>query len=421
MELLLTEWRAKIPSDSLNAEHEAGRTPHTAQLVYLPTALDFNHPKVHQILGKADVLVFQRNALSPDVWAAMDYWRTLGKIVTLDADDHYYCLPPSNPAWAYWIANKGNMPMYPPDALMEGLRHVDAFTSPSKVMIKDVEHIAPGFWLPNWPRRMWYEKCVPKPLGSPDIAFSYSADPQNAQQMLFNGQFREGSEEWIVLGWGGSISHVDSWVYSGAIEALDVMFEKYPNLRLKFCGYEQRLDYLLNRWGDRVIRQIGVKPEHWPFVVSTFDIGLAPLDMRVVPSNTGKEGETMWEGGTYSYDERRSWLKGIEYMAAGVPWLATRSTTYEGIARHGTMVENAMDDPKVRTENWTKALDSAIQNLPARKILAMEKKKWALRKMCMEARVNEYVETYERIGNLKQTRRGTLPGVFWHKPVVATA
>ena len=85
------------------------------------------------------------------------------------------------------------------------------------------------------------------------------------------------------------------------------------------------------------------------------------------------------------------------------------------------MVENAMDDPKVRTENWTKALDSAIQNLPARKILAMEKKKWALRKMCMEARVNEYVETYERIGNLKQTRRGTLPGVFWHKPVAVTA
>lgn len=352
----------------------------------------------------------------------MSYWRSLGKIVTVDllSDDHYPALPPSNPAFDYWIRNKGNMPTYPPDALMEGIKHADALTSPSKVLLKDYDHITPGFWLPNWPRRAWYEKCVPKPLGSPDIAFSYSPDPEDKQRVLFNGNFREGSNEWIVLGWGGSISHVDSWVYSGAIEALDVMFEKYPNLRLKFCGYEQRLDYLLNRWGDRVIRQVGVKPEHWPFVVSTFDIGLAPLDMRVVPSNTGKEGEVMWEGGTYSYDERRSWLKGIEYMAAGVPWLATRSATYEGIARHGTMVENSSDDPKVRTENWTKALDLAIQNLSARKQLAAEKKKWALRKMCMESRVQEYVETYERIGNLKTTRRGTLPGVYWHKPAVAT-
>src|SRR3990167_3199383 len=331
MELLLTEWRCKIPSDSVNAEYEAGRTPHTAQLVYLPTALDFQHPKVHNILGRADILIFQRNSLTPDVWSAMSYWRTLGKIVTVDlqSDDHYPALPPSNPAFRYWIQNQGNMPTYPPDALMEGMRHVDALTSPSKILLKDYDHIVPGFWLPNWPRRAWYEKCNPKPLGAKDIQFGYYPDPENGQNVLFQGHYRDKSEDWIVLGWGGSISHVDSFVYSGIIEALDVMFEKYPNLRLKFCGYESRLDYLLDRWGDKVIKQLGVKPEHWPFVVSTFDIGIAPLDMRVVPSNTGKPGEVMWEGGQYSYDERRSWLKGIEYMAACVPWLATRSETYE--------------------------------------------------------------------------------------------
>src|SRR3990167_6495273 len=104
------EWRCLIPSSSINAEYEAGRTKHTAQLIYLPTALDTNHIKVQQILGKGDVIIFQRNCLSQDVWDAMSYWSALGKIVTIDLDDAYPSLPPSNPAWKYWIDNQIKMP-----------------------------------------------------------------------------------------------------------------------------------------------------------------------------------------------------------------------------------------------------------------------------------------------------------------------
>lgn len=408
-----SEWRAKIPSDSINAEHEAGRCPHTAQLIYLPSALDFNHPKIQQVFGRADAIVFQRNVLMPEVYAAMDYWRTLGKIVTVDLDDHYPGLPPSNPAHAFWILNKGNLPIGDPvAALCEAMRHADALVSPSKVLLQDYEHLVPGFWIPNWPRRIWYEKCQPKPLGAPDIEFGYQPDgePQNGQQKFaLLGKRREGSEGLVVIGWGGSISHVDSWLYSGAVEALDRILAEYPNTRLKFCGHEHRLNYILDRWGDRIIRQSGVKPEHWPFVVSTFDIGLAPLDMRPMPSNTWKPGEEKWEGGEYSYDERRSWLKGVEYICAGVPWIGTKSATYIDLDRHGVLVENG-------EENWYNALKSMIDNLPSRKRLAQEKKAWALKRYAMEANVNQYAEIYERIGNMKRAKGGAiLPGVFWNK------
>src|SRR3990167_2945340 len=138
MELLGVEvTRCHIPSNAINQEHEAGKTPHTAQLVYLPSALDFHHPTVQQILGKADILSFQRNAITSDVWDAMSYWRALAKIVVIDlcsSDDGYDYLPPSNPAHAYWIRNKGGMPIEPVEALAEGLRRVDALTSPSKVL-----------------------------------------------------------------------------------------------------------------------------------------------------------------------------------------------------------------------------------------------------------------------------------------------
>ena len=215
---------------------------------------------------------------------------------------------------------------------------------------------------------------------------------------------------------GGSISHVDSWVYSGICEALDRVFQdpKYGNVRLKFCGHEQRINYILDRWGDKVVRQHGVKPEHWPYVVASFDVGLAPLDMRPVPSNTWKDGEVKWEGGEYSYDERRSWLKGVEYLCAGVPWLGTKCATYIDLERHGVLVENG-------EENWYRALTDMINNIGARKVLANDKRKWALKKYTMEGNVNEYAAVYERIANMKRAKAGTiLPNVLWNKIEYAT-
>jgi len=351
----------------------------------------------------------------------MAYWRALGKIVTVDLDDAYNYLPPSNPAYNYWIRNKGGMPIDPIDALIEGLRNADALTSPSKTLLKDWEDILPGFWIPNYPRGEWYAKANPKPVGAKDIVFGYrETENEGVKGINFEGHFVEGTEGLIYLGWGGSISHVDSWIYSGAIEALDKIFEKYPNVRLKFCGHENRLDYIINRWGDKVVRQSGVKPEHWPFVVSTFDLGLAPLDMRPVLEEMG-HGKNP-EQRKYSYDERRSWLKGVEYLCAGVPWLGTRSATYSELSRHGTMVENGNDlSQDERTANWYKALDLAITNIVARKTLASEKKKWALKKWSMEANVQQYAETFERIGNVKRAKgSGSLPNILWNRRVEAT-
>ena len=364
---------------------------------------------------------FQRNVLTPDVIRSMAYWRALGKIVTTDLDDAYDFLPPSNPAHKYWIHDAAGLEdktgLEPIEALAEGLRNSDALTSPSKVLLADWEHIVPGMYIPNWPRGAWYAATNPKPLGEKDIIFGYrQVEKENGEKGVnFEGAHREGSEELLYLGWGGSISHVDSFVYSGILEALDKIFEKYPQVRFKFCGHEGRLDYILNRWGDKVVRQTGVKPEHWPYIVATFDIGLAPLDMRPVPEEMG-HGKNP-EQRKYSYDERRSWLKGVEYLCAGVPWVATRSATYEDLSRHGIMVENrdslSLDE---RSNNWYNALSSAIENIAARKTLAADKKKWAIKRWSMEANVPVYIAAFERIGNLKQAKgTGTLPGVFWFR------
>ena len=395
-----SQWRALSPSDCINAEHEAGRTTMTAKLYFMPTALNWRHPEVTRQIGRGDVLIFQRNVIVPEVWEAMDYWRALGKAVIIDLDDHYPGLPPSNPAFPYWIINKVGIDPAPIEALAEGMRHADALTSPSKVILQDWSHIVPGFWLPNWTRRAWFEGLDQKPMGAPDLELFYGATPEGKPETIMN-RVRPDTVSTVVIGWGGSISHVDSWLFSGIVEALDRIFDKHKNARLKFCGYEQRLDFVLKRWGDRVVRQPGVKPEHWPVVLSTFDIGVAPLETAPL--------DPPWREGApiASYDERRSWLKTVEYLTAGVPWVASKSLTYNDLAHLGRIAENTPD-------SWYAALDDTIKNLAAQKSIAWERRQWALKRLTLEGNIGKYQGIIERIVADSQTRKGAqLPGVIY--------
>ena len=390
-----SQWRCLTPSDAINAEHEKGTTPMTAQLFFMPTALGWDHPEVQRKLGAGDVLIFQRNVIIPEVWHAIDYWRALGKTIVIDLDDAYPDLMPSNPAFPYWILNKPGIVPDPVKGLEEGLRRAHALTSPSRIILRDWEHAVRGFHLPNWTRRVWYEDLERKPVGGMDYLFSH-----DDTGMLF-AEPREGSEGQVILGWGGSISHVDSWLYSGIVEALDRIFEKHPHARLKFCGHEKRLDDLvLSRWGDKVIRQGGVQPKDWPKVVSTFDIGLAPLDPRPLPP--WREGAPV-----VSYDDRRSWLKAAEYLTAGVPWAASKSETYKELAHLGHIVDNTPDA-------WFGVLSYMIRLLPEMKAEAWKRRKRALDGLTLEGNIGRYNNIMDSIVATAQVSGGAkLPGVAY--------
>ena len=345
-----------------------------------------------------DVLVFQRNVITADVWAAMDYWRALGKTVCIDIDDMYSQLPPSNPAHAFWTRNTPGLVPEPVTALLEAMRHADALTAPSKVLLADFAHVVRGYLVPNYTRRAWYATLDQKPIGAPDISFGYTAGA-DGQPILTTTPVPDTAGR-IYLGWGGSISHVDSWLYSEIVPALDRLFEKHANVYLKFCGHETRLDELVfRRWGARVVKHGGVNPEHWPLVVTSFDIGLAPLDTRPL--------DPPWREGApiASYDERRSWLKGVEYLTAGVPWVASDSATYTDLRRWGRLVPNTAD-------GWYNALDTTVVNLAQAKALAWERRRWALKHVTMEANANKYGAIFERIIAERNVRGvARLPGI----------
>jgi glycosyltransferase involved in cell wall biosynthesis len=385
-------WRCHLLSNAINWQREQTpkEFPHSAAMYFMQTALDIHHPSVQSKIGMADVIVWQRNVIAQEMYDAMDYWRALGKINVVDLDDHYPAIPASNPAFNYWIRNINELDPNPVERLKEGLRRADALIAPSEVLLKDWEGTVPGYVWPNYPPLKDYENLDHRKPGSRDLMFTYeTVDDKPA----FTVKPRPDSAGNIYIGWGGSMSHVDSFVYSEVVPALARILTERPNVFFKFCGHDERMNWLFDKLPkEKFIRQGGVDPKNWPQVVASFDIGIAPLDMREVTSNTGKENPG------YSYDERRSWLKLVEYVCAGVPFVATDGAPYHELGKFGKVVDNTEAD-------WYAALSRTINTLPAQYEQAQNNRRYALKSLTQEANAKRLISLYEKIGTETQVRR----------------
>lgn len=367
-----SEWRSRIPSDGINTHPS-----HESRCIPIGDFANYGHPSIQSIVGRADVIIVQRNLLTADIWEACDYWRGIGKTVVADLDDDYPHLLPQNPAFRFWIMDHNELKektgYTPIEALTEGFKHVDALVSPNELILEDWADVVPGYWVPNYARSEWYKGIKQKPIGDE-----------------------------IIIGWGGSISHWDGFWFSGLREAVPTILEKYPNVTWKICGGDVRVKTLFDELAPgRWIDQDGVPPNDWPKQVASFDIGIAPL------CGPGSEqGER--------YDLRRSWLKAVEYLLTGVPWMASEGIVYEKLDdKGGHLIENT-------PESWTEALCDIIDNLGIYKKRSKKLMPWARKTLLMEHNVNEYVAVFERINTERNaTRLVRLPNVLYSKDFFA--
>ncbi len=347
-------WRCHIPSNGLNTTKE-----HSARCIPLSDFGNYGHPTLQTIIAPADVVIVQRNLLTPEIWEACDYWRGLGKTLVADLDDDYPHLTPQNPAYPFWIEDMLGMEEQtgrtPIETIREGFRHVDALVSPNRKILETWEDTVPGYWLPNYAYGEWYKNIKQKPT------------PQD--------------DEDIIIGWGGSVSHWDGWWFSGLVQAMQAITEKYPRVKWKLCGNDARVKQLFadSLPADRWIHQPGVPPDQWPQIVSTFDIGVAPLC-----GPGAKQSE--------SYDQHRSWLKALEYALTGVPWVGSKGGVYDELEGKtcGICVENT-------TEAWQSGLEKVIDRLDRFKLSAKRKMTWARNNLIMENVTARYVQVFQTI------------------------
>ncbi len=305
-----SEWRCAIPARAIN---QTGR--HKAELVSIQ---DFgaNTLAAQRACASADVLVVQRKLYGP-VLAAIQHWKARDKAIIADFDNAYQLIPPSHPDYPFWAQGleqtPGGAPVRLDPAPMQefqwGLRLVHAVTVPSKRLADDWQAQANVQYLPNYIELRNYELACPE------------------------------SHAGVIIGWGGSAAHAESFEGSGAFAALQKVCAARPEVKVLICGARAVFEALPVPQAQKLFQPWRPFTE-WPQLLSSFDIGLAPL-----------YGE---------YDQRRSWVKVLEYMAMKIPWVASESPAYQDLRGYGWMVTNTPG-------SWERVLLDMVDNLPAYK------------------------------------------------------
>lgn len=232
-------------------------------------------------------------------------------------DDAYHLLPHYLASHALWrrsiiVGEKdGQLFQAKMDVSMmrqfrEGLGICDAASTPSRLLCKDYERYAKKmFYIPNYPDLGNPAWTMPKP-----------------------------KHEGIIIGWGSGGTHRQSFRDSGIKVALQQICHRYNHVKIMLCGHcEWEQQWLREALPEgRLITHPWVTYDKWPTVLAHFDIGLAPLS------------------GTY--DDRRSWVKTLDYAIMGIPFVATDSPPYKTV-QGGIRVRN-------KTKNWTRAMKTLL-------------------------------------------------------------
>ena len=347
----------------MNRAHEQRGEDWSARLIHVSGFTNALDPAIQDMVMPADIVHFQRNLVHEQVLDAIRYWQGLGKIFTADLDDAYNRLPFSNPAFQFWQVNSSQLDPPPLVMLEKGLRLIGNLTAPNRYLLNDWAHACRGYYIPNYARSEWW------------------VDDYDAME----ARRARGIDDKIIIGWGGSVSHYDSWWGSGIREAATRICARHANVSWMICGNDPRIYEQLPVPRDQKIAQPGVQPNDWPKIVRQFDIGVAPL--------------------FGPYDQRRSWIKGMEYQLAGIPWIGTRGEPYREMADSGILVDNG-------PEAWEDALETVISQLHSRRTIASDRLELARQHYLIDNNLDMYARTYRQIIDDTESSGARLPGVF---------
>lgn len=261
-----------------------------------------NTVEVQEVVTKADIIIVERN-LFGDTLSVMQYWKGRGKTILTIFDDAYDLIHELNPAYPFWIKSEVtvtdketgkeytlNAFPKPLDMLVWGIQISKGLQVPSLALASDWRKYNNTYYVPNYIRIDKYLNVEP----------------------LF-------PHDDIIIGWGGSLSHLSSFNESGVLPALKEIVKRYKNVRVMITGDKKVFDAVDIPENKKVFSGF-VKEEDFPRLLKTFDIAIAPLS-----------GE---------FDKRRSRIKVLEYMALQIPWIASDYPPYHEFREFGMMTKN---------------------------------------------------------------------------------
>lgn len=264
------------------------------------------------VVPDLDVIVFQRQFLESARYAIEDA-NEQGKVTVYDIDDDYWHVPPTNPGYDVW-----QLP-----GMLSGVedlvRAAKVVTTPSSVLSAALRCLNPNV------------RVLPNMLPGPDWP-EPSREPHGGR---------------VVVGWAGGGSHfTDLKLLSGVVEQL---LSECPDVEFRCHGVRD----VPFQAAERLKVLPGVPLAEYAELLSTFDVGVAPLE------------DTL-------FNRSKSDLKVLEYGAVGIPVVASKVAPYEASVRPGEtgfLAGSAKD--------WLKALRRLVADARARADLGSAGRRFA--------------------------------------------
>jgi glycosyltransferase involved in cell wall biosynthesis len=265
---------------------------------------------------KADLIIIQRNVFVPTV-SKIAYWKAKGKAIVIDFDDAYHLMgkdtgSPSSDFWLYGMITEGAVKKvsypHPLRCLEYGAKIAGAVSGPSELLLEDWSKFGVRtYFLPNFIEPRLYKRHV------------VHKEPNT-----------------IYIGGGGSMGHLKSWVDSGIVQALNQLIMEDKRIVVALTGDDRVFAKLTPLSPSHKVTMHWETYARYSKNLSQFDIGVLPL--------------------CGPYDDRRSWIKPMEYSSMGIPWIGSNRPPNVVPVGTGVLVENTIED-------WYKAFRNMVDNL----------------------------------------------------------
>ncbi|MDI6874894.1 MAG: glycosyltransferase [Actinomycetota bacterium] len=206
----------------------------------------------------------------------------LGKVGLVEVDDHVRATPFYNPAFRAFRGRDGKA-----RALEECARAADGVTVSTPELAELFTPLNPNtFPLPN---------CID--LGDP----AWNPRPE-----------KEAGR--VVVGWAGSPTHLED--FRPLVPVLEALCRRYPQVKVAVGGPKE-VFALLDQVPEEQKEYLPPVPfEEYPGMLARFDVGLVPLADN-------------------SFNRCKSDLKGLEYSALGIPFVASPLPAYRRLVEEG--------------------------------------------------------------------------------------
>lgn len=241
-----------------------------------------------QYPADADVIVMQRVALD-SLSQAVGMLRGRGVAVVVDMDDYLTRIDPSNPAFWGFREDAGS-PLHNARNVERACTDATLVTVSTPRLLSVYAKHGRGLVLENRVPA-WYLDVPHEDLAAVGWAGAIHSHPRDLEEL------------------GPSVARIvrDGWEYWGA----GVDYTRDPA--------DNGLRVALGLAGDHDLRcDVGttgaIDLQRWPYAVASMGVGLAPLADTV-------------------FNEAKSWLKPLEYMALGLPWIGSPRAEYRRLQR----------------------------------------------------------------------------------------